>query len=277
LRYCEICVSRTFFFRKKLYFSRKYAVPKLATDAKRRHVSRQFREILHKMNIFNRNTRKKHLKQFEIEIAELLSNEFPEFKKVIEISKLYGINFMEKPQGIYLTRGYEPKVFEEIKRNYDTCFDLIGVSVFEKNTEKYIPLKLNYLHSSLTKIEIENPKQFHKIYDLNKIKIEEIKIKHIKLENPDKNIVVKILRNIDKEKLNLLDLENTFEIEIDEKSFFTILDMEDGNYIAIDELGKVYRLNHDNKERVKILSENIMVFFEIFNGQKSEIEKFMNK
>lgn len=39
LRYCEKSAKLTFIFRKKLYFSRKYAVPKLATDAKRRNVS----------------------------------------------------------------------------------------------------------------------------------------------------------------------------------------------------------------------------------------------
>ena len=38
LRYCEKSAKLTFIFRKKLYFSRKYAVPKLATDAKRRNV-----------------------------------------------------------------------------------------------------------------------------------------------------------------------------------------------------------------------------------------------
>ena len=102
------------------------------------------------MNLLNRNTTKKHLEQFEIEIAELLSNEFPEFKKTIEKSKLYGINFMEKPQGIYLTRGYKPIVYEEIKRNHDKSFDLIGILVYEKKTKKYIPIKLNYLYNSLS-------------------------------------------------------------------------------------------------------------------------------
>lgn len=229
------------------------------------------------MNLLNRNTTKKHLEQFEIEIAELLSNEFPEFKKTIEKSKLYGINFMEKPQGIYLTRGYKPKVYEEIKRNHDKSFDLIGILVYEKKTKKYIPIKLNYLYNSLAKIEIENPKQFHIIYDLNNIKKEALEIKYLKLENPDKAIVLKILENIDREKLSLLDLENTIEIEIDDKTFFTILDMEDGNYIAIDKLGKVYCLKHDNNKKAKLLSENTMAFLEIFNDCKSEMEKFMNE
>lgn len=229
------------------------------------------------MNIFNRNTTKRHLKQFEIEIAELLSIEFPEFKKVIEMSELNGINFMEKPQGINLTRSYNPKVYGEIKRNHNTCFNLVGVSVFEKKTKKYVPIKLGYLHDALNIIEIPNPKQFHRIYDLNNTKVEKIEIKNIKLENPEKAIVLKILNEIDREKLSSLDLENTFEIEIDGQLFFTIIDMEDGNYIAIDKERIIYRLNHDQNVRVKKIAENPIEFFKIYSDKKSELENIMNQ
>ncbi|MEO8238953.1 MAG: hypothetical protein ABI576_12660 [Flavobacterium sp.] len=229
------------------------------------------------MNIFNFYTSKKHLKQFEIKIAELLNNEFPEFKKVIEISNVYSIYFTVKPQGIYLNRSYSPKVFEEIKRNHNTSFHLNGILVFEKKSKKHIPLKLHYFHNSLTSINIDEPKKFHRNFDLNNIKVEEIEIKHLKLQNPDKEIVLKVLKNIDEEKLSLLDIENTFEIEIDEKLLYTILDMEDGNYIAIDKQGKFYRLNHDNKERVKKIAGNPIEFFKIYSGQKSELEDIMNE
>lgn len=230
-----------------------------------------------KMNIFTRNTTKRHLKQFEIEIAELLSSEFPEFKKVIEMSEINGINFIEKPQGINLTRCYNPKVYEEIKRNHNTCFNLVGVSVLEKKTKKYTPIKLGYLHDALNVIEIESPKQFHRIYDLNNTKIGRIEIKHIKLENPEKAIVLKILNEIENEKLRFLDLENTFEIQIDKQLFFTIIDMEDGNYIAIDKEKKIYLLNHDQKIKVKKIAENPAEFFKIYNGQKLELENIISE
>jgi hypothetical protein len=76
---------------------------------------------------------------------------------------------------------------------------------------------------------------------------------------------------------NHLDIENAFEIEIDGRLFYTILDMEDGNYMAIDKEGKIYRLNHDHKQRVKKIAENPIEFFKIYNGQKSELENTMNE
>ncbi|WP_378178523.1 hypothetical protein [Aquimarina sp. SS2-1] len=68
-------------------------------------------------------------------------------------------------------------------------------------------------------------------------------------------------------------MEYSFEIEFNEKLFYTILDMEDGNYIAVDKKGKVYRLNHDHKERVKLIANKPADFFKIYNGQKSELQK----
>lgn len=226
------------------------------------------------MNIFNRNTTKKHIKQFEIKIAGLLSDEFPQFKKVIGLSEIHGIHFMEKPQRITLTGTYSQKSYEEINRNHNTSFKLNGISVLERKTKKHIPIKLTYFQDSLSTIEVSNPKQFHRTYDLNNIKVGTIEIEPIKIQNPDKETVLKILKK-DLEKLNLLDIENTFEIEIGEKLYYTILDGEDGNYIAVDKQGKVYRLNHDHKERVKIISQNVSEFLEIYNGQKEELEKII--
>ena len=127
----------------------------------------------------------------------------------------------------------------------------------------------------MSTIEVSNPKRFHRIYDLSKIKVEAIEIKHIKLVNPEKAIVLKLIGKTEQEKLDQLDLENTFEIELNGKSFFTILDMEDGNYIAIDKTRKVYRLNHDHAQAAKIISESISEFLKTYNGQKEELEKIV--
>lgn len=227
------------------------------------------------MKIFNQKTKQKNIEQFELKIAELLESELPQLKSSIGMSKLYGINFTEKPKGIFITRGYNPKQFEQINRNHKTNFNLTGISVWNRKTEKYEPVKLNYHYDSLTKIEIENPEYFHKTYDLNQLQKNEIKLEHLKIENPDRKIAEKALKTLSKEQLELLELEFTFEIELDEKLFYTILDMEDGNYIAVDKKSKIYRLNHDHKETVKLIAIKPTDFFDIYKGKKSDLEKIM--
>lgn len=228
------------------------------------------------MTIFNRKTTKKHIEQFELRIAELLESEMPQIKAAIGLSKIYGISFMHKPEGIYISHGYNPKELEIFKINYKTCFNLNGISVLDKKENEYLPIKMFYQSNCLTKIEINCPKYFHRRFNLDKIKKGEIILEPIKLENPDKKTVEKILNSLNKEQIGLLELDDTFEIEIDEKLYYMILDMEDGNYVAVDKEGKVYRLNHDHVERVKLINDKLTDFFTIYKGQKSELEEIMN-
>jgi len=204
-----------------------------------------------------------------------LESELPQIKKATSLSKVYGISFIKKPEGIYVFLGYSPEDSEIINKNHRTCFNLNGISVFNKKKNSYQSIKLYFQSDGLTRIEVENPEYFHKTFDLNKIQVNSLEITHLNIENPDKEIAEKALKSLTKEQINLLELDFAFEIEIEGKLFYTILDMEDGNYIAVDKKGKIFRLNHDHNERVKLIANNPSDFFNFYKGQKSELEKIM--
>ena len=185
---------------------------------------------------------------------------------------MYGLDFMYNPQGISISRGYKSKEFDILTRNHNTRYILTGISVLNKKENAYQPIKLIYQSDGLSQIEIENPEYFHRTFDLNQIQKNHIKLEHLKMVNPDQKTTEKILKSLTKEQIALLELEYAFEIEFDEKLYYTILDMEDGNYIAVDKKGKVYRLNHDHEEMVKLIADKPTDFFKIYNGQKSELE-----
>ena len=229
------------------------------------------------MNIFNRKTKKKHIEQFGLKIAELLEPELPQIKTAIGLSKIYGISFINEPKGIYISRGYKSKEFELINRDHRTSFNLYGVSVFNRKENSYQAIKLYYQSDGLTKIEIEKPEYFHKIFDLNQIQKNKLQLEHLEIVNPDQKIAEKALKSLTQNQLKMLELDSSFEIEFDQKLFYTILDMEDGNYFAVDKQGKIYRLNHDHKERVKVIANTPSEFFNIYNGNKSGLEKIMHE
>ena len=224
------------------------------------------------MSIFNRKTTKKHIEKFAANIAELLASEMPQLKTAIELSKIYGISFTQHPKGIYISRGYTPKAFEMINRNHKTCFNMTGISVFNKKENRFQPIKLYYQSDGLTRIEIKNPEYFHKTFDLTQLQKGKIVLEHLKMENPDQEKVEKLLKSLTQQQLALLELEYTFEIEVDGKLYYTILDMEDGNYIAVNKKGNIYRLIHDHAENVKLIANTPMEFFEMYNGSKRELE-----
>jgi len=222
-------------------------------------------------------TKKKHIIEFEKQLAQELQGALPQITKAIQLSKVYGINFKYKPNGIYVTRGYMPKAYEELMRNHRTHFNLSGIVVLNKKTKTYEELKLNYLHDTLTNIEVVNPEYFHRNFDLSKIRIGKIEIENIEFNNPDLAIVKKALKTLNSEQLKQLDLDGTFEIELNEKLYYTILDMEDGNYIAAIKNGRIFRLNHDHEIRVKQIAKSPEDFFEFYKGDKSKLESIMNE
>ncbi len=90
-------------------------------------------------------------------------------------------------------------------------------------------------------------------------------------------VVKKALKTLKSEQLFQLDLDGTFEIELNEKLYYTILDMEDGNYIATTKNGRIFRLNHDHEMRVKQIAKSPEEFFELYKGNKSKLESIMNE
>ena len=226
------------------------------------------------MNIFNFKPTKKQIEIFERNVAEILKIDFPKIKETLELSsKIYSIQFSQKPNGICLSRGYNEEILSELETN----FDLYGLKVFNKKLNQYLDITLFFKNDLLTLIEVENPEKFHKTYDYSKLQIGELSTKEINIENLDKKNTLNILKNVSQDKLNQLEIEDAIEIECNENLYYTILDMEDGNYIAIDKSGKVYRLNHDHIEKVKGISNNIDSFFDLYKGRKSNLSEIMYK
>jgi hypothetical protein len=202
----------------------------------------------------------------------LLEAQLPQLKQAYGISKFDYIAFIENPKRIFIPRAYSQKAYEEAKRNHKSYFNLEGISVLNQKTKEFQSIKLTFSHNALNTIETKNPEYFHKEFDFNQIQINEIQLEHLKMENPDKKIAEKALKSLTKDQTELLELDFTFEIELNEKSFYTILDMEDGNYIATDKKGKIYRLIHDHEEPAKLIADNPSDFFKIYNGNKSKLE-----
>jgi len=221
------------------------------------------------INIFRRRTNSKDLGQFELKIAELINVEFPQIREHLKKGKLE-IHFSKT--GILLLRDPYKKSEEIIKKNKYSFFELSGIYLVERKNQKEKEIKLFYQNNVLNQIKVDHPETFYKDFDLNSITKKDLSIRNVEVENPDLKTVSKILSSLNKEQLDLLDLKYTFEIEINEKFYYPIIDFENGNYIAVDKKGKIYRLNHDNEEDIKEVFKNVHDFLNVYNGVKAELE-----
>lgn len=80
-----------------------------------------------------------------------------------------------------------------------------------------------------------------------------------------------IIRDVPEQGLNKLELDDTFEIELNGETYYTLIDMEDGNYIALDNNRKVFRLHHDSYEPAREIYPSIEAFLHVYNGEKESM------
>ena len=73
-----------------------------------------------------------------------------------------------------------------------------------------------------------------------------------------------------------LDLDNLSEFEVDGKYYYQIKDLEDGNYIAIDNKGQVFGLIHD-PFKIELINKSIKQFVDDINDGRFDIEKYLNE
>ncbi|MEZ4688290.1 MAG: hypothetical protein R3B47_20190 [Bacteroidia bacterium] len=85
--------------------------------------------------------------------------------------------------------------------------------------QSFIPIELIYQNDHLSMIELEEPRRFHKNFDLNKLKVDNAEIEVLPMINPDIKTTEKILQSLTSEQKALLEVEDTFEIEFNEKLY----------------------------------------------------------
>ncbi|HMT54713.1 MAG TPA: hypothetical protein PKC06_15770 [Saprospiraceae bacterium] len=72
-----------------------------------------------------------------------------------------------------------------------------------------------------------------------------------------------------------LDLINLFEIEIEGKIYYQIKDHEDGNYIAIDNKGRVFGLIHE-PYKIELINKSVRQFVDDVNNELFDFNKYLN-
>ena len=72
-----------------------------------------------------------------------------------------------------------------------------------------------------------------------------------------------------------LDLTNLSEFDIDGKTYYKIKDLEDGNYIAIDNKGQVLGLIHD-PYKIEMINKSVRQFVDDVNNGTFDLDKYLN-
>jgi len=228
------------------------------------------------INWFKKRRTKKEIEKFERVLSDKLGAIFPTMKELRENSKLQFFNYSDKPIGISFAYSMNGPYYDRHGKKHRVNFKVDGLEIKNKQSNVFVKLPVTVTHDLIGTIEIDNPSDIWKNYDLTDIKIQEIKRTELEFANEDEKKLKKILKGIDQELKKKIEVDDTFEIELDGKRYYTILDMEDGNYISVNSRGQVYRLHHDSDEQAKLINKSIKDFLINYSGDKKDFEKLFD-
>ncbi|MAW94955.1 MULTISPECIES: hypothetical protein [unclassified Leeuwenhoekiella] len=226
--------------------------------------------------IFRKRKFKRNVQKLEKSLVDKLGSQFPNLKENSKNWELASCNyFNHQEKFILLLHQINPEVLLKIKAKITSDkYEVKGIQIFNTKSNKSIEIILVITNDLIQQIKIDLDNNPLRALDFNKIEIDNILIEKIKIENTDIQIVRRILKNITKEESNYFDFNNTIEIEIENLFLYTVIDMQDGNYIAVDKKGQVYRLIHDHEKRAKRIANDISIFLSNYSGDKKDLENY---
>jgi hypothetical protein len=228
------------------------------------------------INWFKNRKAKKEIEKFEKILSGKLGDIYPSMKELRNNSKLLFHSISKEPVGINLTYSMNPDYYERHGKKHRVNFKVDGFEIKRKGDNKFVGLSIIVTHDLIGTIQIDNPIDFWNHYDFDQLKIKNPVRTDLEFSNEDEKKLKKILKNIEESLISKIEIDNTFEIELDSKKYDTILDMEEGNYIGVNGKGQVFRLSHDSDEQVKMIEKSVAIFLTNYSGNKKDLVNFFD-
>jgi hypothetical protein len=176
------------------------------------------------------------------EIIKLLPTRYHYILK--QLNSDFLISF--KPNDLNFKDWYSNQLNANLEKSYSNpklgYFQLQNIYIFNKKSLKEEKIILSFLEGMFIGFFIEDMK--FENFDLRQYNTSNLREKHFKNDG-DKDQLLKIIGQVNDQQKSKLDIEDTFKIEIPEGDFYTIKDLGDGAYLAVDAHGVVYDLTHD--------------------------------
>jgi len=168
--------------------------------------------------------------------------------------KRYSVNFAMK--GHHYTIGFDPSQSDK-SMTRGIQFELQNILIIQDAKE--FALNITVFEGLWIGFEIEKNILDFKTFQFDFTKLHKDNNKFAK-DN-------KIERLVHGLSSNYLDLTDLSEFEVDGKHYYQIKDLEDGNNIAIDNKGQVFRLIHD-PYKIELINKSVQQFVnDVNNGQ----------
>lgn len=191
--------------------------------------------------------RKEQTKLFTA-VVSLLPEDFNEIKQQTLSARFWGLdNWTLYPDFKFVTLSYGgDTVFKYKKRGQN--FKISGLQLYSNFTRQFEGIEILIHDNLVIGLKIEKSQYQLSEFDLGKFNNKGLTTSAFTFPPSDIDIFYDSLNQEIKNKLNPDDL---FDIDFNNRTFYSFFDLEDGNYLAVDKNLKVYSLVHDARPMVK--------------------------
>ena len=161
---------------------------------------------------------------------------------------------------------YDENLYNEYK-NTALNYKLSGIKIYDKGENCFKNIEFDIFDGVIIGYYIERSSLN---FDFSRI---EFDIKEQTYINSDKEILMNILGYVSEEITIHLDINDTFELKIEDHLFYVIKILGEGNYVVIDKSAKIYGMIHDPYE-IELLFENKDDFFKAISDGEFNFQKY---
>lgn len=192
-------------------------------------------------------------------VFDSLPSDFNDLKSQIQSLTFLGLsNWKLFPDYKFVYLSYPDNTLDEYKKRGQN-HRISGIKIFSNKTKEYEFIEILINDNLLSGFKISNSDYSLGEFDLKKINAENA----IKSEfNFPPNDVDLFYDSLDSKIKSMLNPDDIFDINYNNKTFYAFYDLEDGNYLAVDKNENVYSLIHDAKPaatKIKYSFEKILV------------------
>ncbi len=197
------------------------------------------------------------IKAWEIDLLRntirLLPLEYRHLEQQIDEGLFKGVLIGLSDLPGYVGFKYNPKILKKFDDKKDRLYTLTGIKVLDAKSKKYLPYTVYVSTGTITGYSITGAEKF--IIDVNSIDVTEFKKKYP--INVDYQKIEPLLTIKEKKAINP---DDVYEVILDNKTYFHIKDLEDGDFIGMDFEKNIYEITHDPYE-IKLMKCNLIEVF----------------
>lgn len=207
-------------------------------------------------------------------IINSLPNEFNLLKSQIQSLTFHGLaDWKLFPDFKFLNLFYPGNTINEYKKLRQN-YKISGIEIFSNKTKQYESVEILFNENLLSGFKITNSDYFIDEFDFTKVNAKNVLKTDFYFPPSEVDL---FYESLDDKIKSMLNPDDIFDIDYNNKTFYAFYDLEDGNYLAVDKNKNVYSLIHDAKPAATKIKYSFEEILTDLKAKSFDIEKHIEE